>query len=288
MTGNLASVPSNDRSSGQGAATVFRMVVTLLALSSAVAAIMFLIAPANQTAKPLTDEQIRGFLRDDADPDGIRHALAQVEERMVRRQSVAQFAPELAHLASNRAEDIQHRVAHVLGSEPSSPECHQALLTLLHSRSPLVRNTAALSLATFADAAGRESILAMLQPLRITAPQAGRVKTAMSSGSSIGDGELIAQLDTGGGKLAEVRSPVTGRIRRMEVQNGDEISAGVQLAVLEPGADQVLAALRALEKVGQAQDLNPVVGLRDNPQLPDPLRQQAKVTEDAIRARTGR
>ena len=150
----------------------------------------------------------------------------------------------------------------------------------------MVRGNAALSLVRFGDATGRPQIVALLQPAQLTAPQAGQIVDSDRPGTSIHQGGLIAKLSTAGASQpTEIRSPIPGRIRTV-VATGANVAAGAEVAVVDPGADQVWEALRALYLIGQPEDL-PAVRLyqRDLPDISNDIRQQAMETEKAIQAR---
>jgi pyruvate/2-oxoglutarate dehydrogenase complex dihydrolipoamide acyltransferase (E2) component len=125
----------------------------------------------------------------------------------------------------------------------------------------------------------------LLQPVRIVAPVAGRVIDSDHVGTAIHQGGLIAKLQSGQ-QVTEVRSPISGRIRTLAVVPGVEVSSSAELASIDPGAEQVWEALRALYIVGQPEDL-PTIRLyeRDLPEMPDRVKQQAVLAEQAIRDR---
>jgi hypothetical protein len=85
----------------------------------------------------------------------------------------------------------------------------------------------------------------------------------------------------------EIRSPIPGRIRSVS-QTGANVAAGSEVAIVDPGTEQVWEALRALYIVGQADDLPAIHPYeRDLPDISNDVRQQAAETEKAIRARAG-
>jgi multidrug efflux pump subunit AcrA (membrane-fusion protein) len=172
-----------------------------------------------------------------------------------------------------------------MGQDTAQPDFHAALLRMLGDPSPVVQGNAALSLVRFGDATGRPQIVALLQPVRIVAPVAGRVINADHVGTAIHQGGLIAKLQSGQ-QVTEVRSPISGRIRTLAVAPGAEVSSSAELASIDPGAEQVWEALRALYIVGQVEDL-PAIRLyeRDLPEMPDRVKQQAVLSEQAIRDR---
>jgi hypothetical protein len=130
--------------------------------------------------------------------------------------------------------------------------------------------------------------VALLQPATTNAPVSGRIVDADRPGTAIHQGGLLAKLATAGSSAPlEIRSPIPGRIRSVS-QPGANVAAGAEIAVVDPGADQVWEALRALYLAGQMDDLPAIRPYeRDLPDIPDHVRQQAMETEKAIRARAG-
>ncbi len=245
--------------------------------------------------RQLSHEQIGEFLNDEKHPRHIQHALVQLGERMGRHDaSVQPLYPELIRLASYPVEEVRNTDAWVMGQDTSAPGFHETLLKMLQDQSPMVRGNAALSLIRFGDASGRPHIVALLQPARIVAPSAGRVTDADKVGTAIHQGGLIAKLQPGhsevgsqnGQQTIEVRSPISGRIRTLSVAAGAAVAAGSEIASVDPGDEQVWEALRALYLVGQPDDLPAIHPYqRDLPEISGRLRQQALLTEKAIRDR---
>jgi pyruvate/2-oxoglutarate dehydrogenase complex dihydrolipoamide acyltransferase (E2) component len=84
----------------------------------------------------------------------------------------------------------------------------------------------------------------------------------------------------------EVRSPITGRIRTLFAQTGAKLTAGAEIATIVPETEQVWEALRGLYMVGGQEDLSAVAPYeRELPDIPVRVRQQALLTEQAIRQR---
>jgi hypothetical protein len=237
----------------------------------------------------LSDKQLSEFLNDQKHPRHIQHALVQLGERLTAHDaSAARWYPDLERLASYPVEEVRNTDAWVMGQDTTQPGFHDALRKMLDDPSPMVRGNAALSLVRFGDAAGRLQIVALLQPARIVAPVAGRLIDTDNAGTAIHQGGLIAKLQNGQ-QITEVRSPINGRIRTLSVAKGAEVRSGAELASVDPGAEQVWEALRALYLVGQPEDL-PVIRIyqRDLPEIPDRVKQQAVLTEQAIRDRAAR
>jgi biotin carboxyl carrier protein len=239
--------------------------------------------------RQLSDREIARYLRDDAKPRHIQHALVQVGERMARGdKGVGQWYPELVRLAGHPVEEIRSTDAWVMGQDTSYASFRRTLLTMLDDVAPTVRANAALSLVRFGDAAGRPQIVSMLQPLAVTAPAAGRVVAVAKAGDAANHGTLLAKLEDGS-QAHEVRAPITGRISSVQSQRGSQVAAGQQLLVIDPGAEQVWEALRALYVVGQPEDLAAVRPYKaTSPNRPKRIEEQAAATERAILQRAAR
>ncbi|MGB2604671.1 MAG: hypothetical protein WBC78_13825, partial [Candidatus Sulfotelmatobacter sp.] len=195
--------------------------------------------------------------------------------------------PQLLARATDPVEEVRNTDAWVMGQDTSGAGFHDTLLKMLADPSQMVRGNAALSLVRFGDAAGRPQILALLQPAQITCPESGRVADADRPGTAIHQGGLIAKLEYGHHQIAEIRSPIPGRIRSV-VGTGESVMAGAEVAVVDPASDQVWEALRALYLVGQPDDLPAIRPYeRDLPDISNDVRQQALESEQAIRKRSG-
>jgi biotin carboxyl carrier protein len=236
--------------------------------------------------RTLSDNKIGEYLQDNAHPRHIQQALVQISERMSRHDTkVPEWYPDLVRLAAHPVEEVRNTDAWVLGQDTAGAGFHDALLRMLNDSSPLVRGNAALSLVRFGDAAGRPQIVALLQPVKLTAPITGNVVDADRPGTAIRQGGLIAKLQNGQ-QTVEVRSPISGRIRTLFAQSGHPVTAGAELATIDPAVDQVWEGLRALYLIGQPEDLPTITPYeRDLPEIPDHIRQQAILTDKAIRDR---
>jgi multidrug efflux pump subunit AcrA (membrane-fusion protein) len=103
----------------------------------------------------------------------------------------------------------------------------------------------------------------------------------------IHQGGIIAKIRIEpGSQTTEVRSPITGRLLELAAQPGQSVAAGDELAMLDPGTEQVWEALRALYLIGQPEDIPAIRPYqRELPEIPDHVRKQAVETEQAIRGR---
>jgi biotin carboxyl carrier protein len=237
----------------------------------------------------LSDKQLSEFLNDQKHPRHIQHALVQLGERLSLHDAAAvRWYPDLERLATYPVEEVRNTDAWVMGQDTTQPGFHAALLKMLEDPSAMVRGNAALSLVRFGDAAGRLQIVALLQPAKIAAPVGGQVIESDRVGTAIHQGGLILKLQNGR-QITEVRSPINGRIRTLSVETGTNVLPGAELANVDPGAEQVWEALRALYLVGQPEDLSAIrIYQRDLPEIPDRVKQQALLTEQAIHERAVR
>jgi hypothetical protein len=236
----------------------------------------------------LSDRQLTEYLSDDKHPRHIQHALVQLSDRIRQGDAgAARWYPQIVQLAFSPVEEVRNTDAWVMGQDTSAASFHQALLKMLGDSSTLVRGNAALSLVRFGDASGRQQILELMQPAKVIAPAAGSVTDASAAGTAVRQGGLIAKLRPDGGQSVEVRSPITGRIGMLSVLVGARVAAGAEIASVDPGDDQLWEALRALYLVGRLEDLATIQRYkRDSPKISDRIRQQATLTEQAIRERS--
>lgn len=244
----------------------------------------------------LPDNQITEYLRDDKRPRHIQHALVQIGERIMRRDpTITQWYPELVRLATHPVEEVRNTDAWVMGQDATGAGFHETLMKMLQDSSPMVRGNAALSLVRFKDDSGREQIVALLRPAHIFAPSAGRITDTARVGTAIHQGGVVAKLQPGtpsatdsqNRELAtEVRSPISGRIHSISAPTGATVAAGVEIAAVDPGDEQVWEALRALYLIGRAEDLPAIHPYeREARDIPDRVREQALLADQAIRSR---
>ena len=254
--------------------------------------------------RQLPDNRITEYLKDEKHPRHIQHALVQIGERMGRDAVVTRWYPELIRLAAHPVEEVRNTDAWVMGQDTSSAGFHETLLRMLQDSSEMVRGNAGLSLVRFGDAAGRPQIVALLQPARILASAPGRVLDTDKVGTVIHQGGLIAKLQVDRSAVAhekdrsavapkirqetiEIRSPISGRIRTLSVAAGATVTAGAEVAIVDPSDDQVWEALRALYLIGEPDDLPAIRPYeRELPEVSGRVRQQALLTEKAIRDRS--
>ena len=233
----------------------------------------------------LSDQQLTEYLHDDKKPRHIQHALIQLGDRMGQKDPVAQrWYPDLLRLATYSVEEVRNTDAWVMGLDTQGAGFHETLLKMLQDPSPMVRGNAALSLVRFGDSTGRPQIIALLQPAQLNAPNAGTIVDADRPGTAIHQGGLVAKLSAQGSPT-EIRSPIPGRIRSV-AQTGAKVNAGGEIAVIDPGTEQVWEALRALYVIGQPDDISAIRPYeRDLADISNAVRQQAQETEKAIQAR---
>jgi hypothetical protein len=257
-------------------------------------ALLFVIVPAlfwQQTwfGRELTDEQIAEYLADEEKPRNTQHALAQLSERVQRRDpSVKQWYPSIVSLARHPVAQIRLTAAWVMGQDNESEDFHQALLLLVDDADPMVARNAALSLAGFGDSAGRPVLQAMLRSYTVTAPRDGILTNRLTLGDIVEQDTLLARIEAAGeAEPVEVRSPLPGVVEERLLQDGAAVGAGQPVMVLGPSAEHAFEALRALVLVGQEEDLELVRPfLRPSEDAPARLAEQAQLTIDQIRNKT--
>jgi len=247
--------------------------------------------------RQLHDQQITEYLRDDKRPRHIQHALVQIGERIMRHDAGApRWYPELVRLATHPVEEVRNTDAWVMGQDTNGAGFHDALLKMLQDSSPMVRGNAALSLVRFKDDSGRQQIVALLQPEHVFAPSDGRITDTARVGTAIHQGGIVAKVQpaspptanspNGESAATEIRSPISGRIRSISAPAGATVAAGIEIALIDPSDEQVWEALRALYLIGRAEDLPAIRPYeRESRDIPDRVREQALLADQAIRAR---
>jgi len=247
--------------------------------------------------RQLPDQQITAYLRDDQRPRHIQHALVQIGERITRHDArAARWYPELVRLATHPVEEVRNTDAWVMGQDTNGAGFHEALIKMLQDGSTMVRGNAALSLVRFKDDSGREQIVALLQPEHVFAPSAGRITDTARMGTAIHQGGIVAKLQSvtppaanpssGASATTEIRSPISGRIHSISAPTGATVPAGAEIAIVDPGDEQVWEALRALYLIGRAEDLSAIRPYeRESRDIPDRVRDQARLADQAIRSR---
>jgi biotin carboxyl carrier protein len=244
--------------------------------------------------RQLPDKQLAEYLQDAKHPRHIQHALVQIGERMTRHDaSVTKWYPQVVSLAAYPVAEVRNTDAWVMGQDVSGKDAsdagfHDALLKMLDDPSLSVRGNAALSLVRFGDASGRPQILELLQQATVIAPQSGKVIDTSAVGTAIRQGGIVAKLRQGD-QTIEIRSPITGRLGKLAASTGQTVAAGMPIATIDPGTEQVWEALRALYLIGQPDDIAAVQPYElELPEIPNDVRRQAIETEKAIRERSAR
>ena len=282
-----ASLPQTDAASGQSAHGMSTRTRLLFYLAAWLIVLLpFLFWWNSWFGRRLSDQQITQYLTDDKHPRHIQHALVQIGERITRHDSAVRWYPELVRLSGHPVEEVRNTDAWVMGQDPSGAGFHEALLKMLQDSSPMVRGNAALSLVRFSDASGRSQIVALLQPVHIVAPFGGHIIDADRPGTAIHQGGIIARLSYGHKQTTDLRSPISGRIHSLSAATGASVASGEEIAVVDPGDEQVWEALRALYVIGRAEDLPAIrVYERESRDIPDRIREQAILADQAIRSR---
>ncbi|MDA1312254.1 MAG: HEAT repeat domain-containing protein [Acidobacteria bacterium] len=262
------------------------IIVTVVALMCVVVPFMFW--KDTWFGRELSDDEIREYLADTDKPRNAQHALVQISEQMANGNLAAQqWRPEVLKLASHPLSEIRITTAWVMGQDRENEAFHAKLLAMLDDAEPLVRRNVALSLARFADPAGRPVLRAMLRPFTVTTPHTGTLQNRLEPEDSVDHGTLLARIEQPGvEEAAELRSPVPGIVKQRLLDDGSDVAAGDGIMLLDPSADHVFQALRALFLVGAQEDLDDVrTFMRPREGMAEHIAQQARLTADQIRGR---
>jgi hypothetical protein len=238
----------------------------------------------------LSDSEITQYLADEKHPRHVQHALLQIQERLEKQDgSARQWYPRIISLAASPETEFRLTVAWLMGSENGSEEFHQALLNLVKDPEPIVRRNAALALLRFNDPAGRQELIAILDPYVLRAPRAGTIASTLKEGSAVTRGTLLARLQESNSTVQEIRSPLPGSIEKLVASNGTRVSENDPLLTINSDDESIWEALRGLALVGDKTDLPRIQRyLRETSGVSQKIKQQAALTEQAIQQRSVR
>jgi HEAT repeat protein len=267
-----------------------RWLFVILAMTFLFVLMPFLFWQATWFGKPLNDAQLQKSLADREHPREIQHALSQVADRMLARDtftrdSARQFYPQVVQIAQNGQDELRLTAAWVMGQDNSVSDFRQELLRLLQDPNPMVRRNAALGLVRFGDASGLAEIRSMLQPSAIGAPEAGVLEQRLKPGESINPGTLLGRIRSGN-STSELRSQIPGIIRQWVVPDKAAVTKGQPILRVDPSVSEIWESLRALYLIGQLEDLPAIEEIaRGGSDIPANVRQQGELTATAIRSR---
>jgi hypothetical protein len=218
----------------------------------------------------------------------VQHALLQIQQRIERGdKSAKQWYSQIVTLAANPEAEFRLTVAWLMGADNTSEEFHSALNKLLQDPEPLVRRNAALALVRFNDAGGRPELVAILQPFTVNAPASGLLVSSLSTGAPISRGTLLGRIQAANSEIIEIRSPLFGKVERILVQNGANVSQGEAILTIRSDEQSIWEALRGLSVIGQAEDLSLIERYASGSEpVSDRTKQQATLTANAIKTRT--
>ena len=236
--------------------------------------------------RELSDADISQYLADEKNPRHVQHALLQVQNRMMRGDtSVRNYYPQLLTLSGSSETEFRLTVAWLMGFDNQSQEFHDALLKLLHDQEPIVRRNAALALVRFNDNSGHEELLSMLRPYALKAPADGVLASSLNEGSKVSRRTPLARIDLADGKVAELRSPLPGRVNKILKTNGAQVARDEEILDLNSDEDSVWEALRGLALIGTADDLPLVQSYADSNDASSRVKEQASLTAKSISRR---
>jgi hypothetical protein len=266
-----------------------RWLFVILAMTFLFVLMPFLFWQATWFGKPLNDAQLQKSLVDREHPREIQHALSQVADRMLARDtftrdSARQFYPQVVQIAQNGQDELRLTAAWVMGQDNSVSDFRQELLRLLQDPNPMVRRNAALGLVRFGDASGLPEIRSMLQPSAIGTHEAGTLDERLKPGESINPGTLLGHIRSD--STSELRSQIPGTIRQWLVPDKAAVTKGQPVLLVDPSVSEIWESLRALYLIGQLEDLPAIENIaRGAGDVPANVRQQAELTATAIRSR---
>ena len=236
--------------------------------------------------RELSDADISKYLADEKNPRHVQHALLQIQQRIERGDATSKnWYPQLIALGNSSEPEFRLTVAWLMGFDNQSTQFHESLLKLLKDQEPLVRRNAALALVRFNDGSGREEIVSILKPYPVRAPVNGVVASSLKEGSTVARNTLLARIEQPDRTIAEVRSPLLGKIATVSKANGTQVSPGDEILSLNPDENSVWEALRGLSFVGAVEDVPVVESYANSTDVSAKIHDQANLTLKSIKAR---
>jgi HEAT repeat protein len=264
-----------------------RVSLPLILLAILLVVVPFLTWYLTWFGRPLSDDSLGNYLRDEKNVRHVQQALTLIEERIEKGDgSVKRWYPQVVALTNSPVVEIRKTAAWVMGQDNQSEEFHAGLLKLLEDTQPAVRRNAAVQLVRFKDARGRAELVAMLQPFNVSAPFEGKISSVLTEGVEVRENTLLARITDAQNQVHELRSPLSGKLTQVSAPAGANVAAGDVVLTLAPDPEFVFEALRALFLVGEAEDLQEVERYAKGVEgMPERVKQQAAQTLKAIRSR---
>ncbi|HEU4796004.1 MAG TPA: HEAT repeat domain-containing protein [Pyrinomonadaceae bacterium] len=236
--------------------------------------------------RELSDADISKYLADEKNPRHVQHALLQIQQRMERGDSGSKnWYPQLITLSGSSETEFRLTVAWLMGFDNTAPQFHEALSKLLEDSEPLVRRNAALALVRFKDPSGRPELVSILRPYPVTAPVNGVVASTLEEGATVARSTLIGRITQPDSTVAQVRSPLPGKIHRILKAKGSQVSQGEEVLSLNSDEDSIWEALRGLALIGAAEDVPVIESYANSNDVSARIRDQANLTLKAIQTR---
>jgi len=231
----------------------------------------------------LSDADITKYLSDTKNPRHVQHALLQIQQRIERGDpSANNWYPQIIVLSGSSETEFRLTTAWLMGFDNHSNEFHSALVKLATDTEPIVRRNAALALVRFNDAAGHDELVAVLKSYAVKSPATGLVSSTLRQGSDVSRGTLLARVQQADGLIAEVRSPLPGKIEAISKANSSHVTTGEEILRLNSDEESVWEALRGLSFIGTNADLETVQAFTSSSSVTERVREQAKLTAKAI------
>jgi hypothetical protein len=234
----------------------------------------------------LSDADITKYLSDTKNPRHVQHALLQVQQRIERGdKSARNWYPQVITLSESSEAEFRLTTAWLMGFDNQVNEFHSALLKLVRDAEPIVRRNAALALVRFNDSSGRDELLSVLRPFEIKSVASGIVSSTLKVGSEVSRGTLLARVQQADNKVAEIRSPLPGRIDQITRANGEQVVAGEEILRLNSDEGSMFEALRGLSFIGTKDDITMIRPFADSKTASARVHEQANLTIRAIESR---
>ena len=236
--------------------------------------------------RELSDSDISTYLADEKNPRHVQHALVQIQQRIERGDGASKnWYPQLVALSSSTEPEFRLTVAWLMGFDNQAPQFHETLLKLVKDEEPVVRRNAALALVRFNDPSGRDELVSILKPYPVRAPVNGVIASSLKEGATVARSTLLARIEQPDQTVAQVRSPLPGKIQTVVKANGTQVSQGDEILSLNSDENSLWEALRGLSLIGTAEDVPVIESYANSSEVSGRIHDQANLTLKSIQAR---
>lgn len=237
----------------------------------------------------LADDELIAAMSPSATARETQHGIEEITRRLLENDVGRDRWARLLVEASRRPDDpVRIAAAWAMHFDAGREEFVLRLREMAtRDESVLASRNAACSLAKSGDAEARSVLRSMLDAYTVTASEDGVVSGLVPVGSVLRENVPVARIRRDDGTVADVTTPVPGRVLSRAAAEGAKVTRGDAIVVLGPDGRHALNAAVALGIVGTEADVE-LLNLAAAPQseFGAEVKSAARRAVGAIRARS--